>query len=47
MQDRRQAGGERPLEGGQEFVRLLDRLAMAAERPRVGGEIGIAQLRAR
>ena len=45
VQDRRLARRQRALEGGRELLRLLDRLAVAAEGARLGGEIGIAQLR--
>ena len=47
VQDRRLARLQRAREGGQELRGLLDRFAVAAERARKGGEIGIAQLRSR
>src|SRR5690606_34137614 len=43
VQDRRQPGLARPLEGGGEILRPLDTLAISAEGPRIGGEVGIRQ----
>src|SRR5260370_28229177 len=45
MQDRRLAGGDGALESRRELRGVLDRLAMAAEGARIGGEIGVLQRR--
>ena len=45
LEDRRDAGTERPLERRGELARALDGLAVGAEAARPGGEVGVVQVR--